>query len=618
MTVRTKQLLSILLILQLWILPGFAEEWLPVSKADSDSYRSLVKQQMLSQVNTNGFGVAPKLEEEWLNRVVNADQEWTRKLRELEREYRRAVTNARKARFTRKAELEQLQLYHASLFEDMERYREQVTRIEGEKQKFLESLTSISFSVLVVIRSRLTSDLVKRLPTLVQDDTLFQNSGGIAISAVSERYSARSSFPFKSGRFQVNFLYPENISRINKDLSEYVYLFTRINVFPYVERGQEGMAGTLGEQESFTFFEVDAFQTYLQQEQINDSRLETWARGELSSLTIRNDQGFKTLNNALSHYENLKSGFGEDLAKLGQEEQQVQEDLAKLQEEIAQGNGAFQKMDETLANYTAHFQNKEVLWLERFLISEDGVLRTDSSKIGDLQPVVLGLRSTAPTTDTKQVIQLIGRPLVSVYSEMVSRSNQFKLQVNNLPKTAVYFAKPDLKNFKRVRPRWKVTDHHHYQLLHLSRRVVGSQTQFGLLVARKLQLRSKTAAPQYTYTICAFTVLFPIKQYELTEAATKEIGESAECLKENPSQKIRIIGHTDKLIFTKYGKEDNNPKLGLHRALSVMDALVEAGIAPDRIATVSSKGFTEPAVLGMDRAAYRANRRVEVYSDPTL
>ena len=123
MTVRTKQLLSILLILQLWILPGFAEEWLPVSKADSDSYRSLVKQQMLSQVNTNGFGVAPKLEEEWLNRVVNADQEWTRKLRELEREYRRAVTNARKARFTRKAELEQLQLYHAILFEDIDRYR---------------------------------------------------------------------------------------------------------------------------------------------------------------------------------------------------------------------------------------------------------------------------------------------------------------------------------------------------------------------------------------------------------------------------------------------------------------------------------------------------------------
>jgi outer membrane protein OmpA-like peptidoglycan-associated protein len=49
-----------------------------------------------------------------------------------------------------------------------------------------------------------------------------------------------------------------------------------------------------------------------------------------------------------------------------------------------------------------------------------------------------------------------------------------------------------------------------------------------------------------------------------------------------------------------------------------MDALVEAGIDPDRIATVSSKGSSEPAVLGMDRSAHRANRRVEVYSDPTL
>ena len=89
-------------------------------------------------------------------------------------------------------------------------------------------------------------------------------------------------------------------------------------------------------------------------------------------------------------------------------------------------------------------------------------------------------------------------------------------------------------------------------------------------------------------------------------------------MKENPGQPIHVGGHTDQRIFSNYGKKDNNAKLGLRRALSVMDALVEAGIDPDRIATVSSKGSSEPAVLGMDRSAHRANRRVEVYSDPTL
>lgn len=613
-------LFSILIIFQLWSFSGFAQEWLPVSKDGSKSYRHLVEQQMLSQVNASGFGVAPQLEEKWLNRVVSAGQEWTRNLRELEREYRRAVASARKARLTiraRKAVLEQLQPYHASLLEEIDRYRDQIARIEEEKQKFLESLTSTSFSVLVVIRSQLTSDLVQKLPALVQDDTLFKNSGGIAISAVSERYSTRSSFPFKSGRFQVNFLYPENISRLNKDISEFVYLFARIDVFPYVEQQQAGLSGTLDGQEALTFFDADALLAYLQQEQIKDNRLEAWAQGELSSLAVHNDQVLKAFNNALSHYEHLKSGFGEDLAKLGQEEQQVQQDIGNLRKEIEQGDIAFQKMDDVLTNYAAHFRSKKVMWLERFLMAEDGVLRTDSSKIGELQPVLLGLRSNALTSDTSQAIQLIGRPLVSVYSEMVDRSNQLKLEVNNLPETLVYFAQPNLKDFELVKLKWGVKGHH-YQLLHLSRRVAGSQTQFGLLVARKLELQSTTTPPQYNHDTCAFTVLFSPKRFKLTKAAKQAIKQSAQCMKDNPGQFIHVIGHTDRRIFSKYGKQDNNAKLGLRRALSVMDALVEARIDPDRIATVSSKGSSEPAVLGMDRSAHRANRRVEVYSDPTL
>ena len=620
MTRRISQVLSVLLVLQLWGVCGFAQEWLPIAKNGTEAYRHLVEQQMLSQVNTSGFGVAPQLEEEWLNRVISADQEWTRKLRELEREYRRAVANARKARLTiraRKAVLEQLQLYHASLLEEMDRYRDQIAHIEEEKQKFLESLTSTSFSVLVVIRSQLTSDLVQKLPALVQDDTLFKNSGGVAIGAVTERYSARSSFPFRSGRFQVNFLYPENISRLNKDISEFAYLFARIDVFPYVEQEQAGLSGTLDGQEALTFFEAEGFLSYLQQEQISDNRLEAWAQGELSSLAVRNDQVLKAFNNALSHYEHLKSGFNEDLASLGQEELQVQQDIANMRKEIEQSATAFRMMDTALTHYTVHYQNKEVMWLERFVMAEDGVLRTDSSKIGELQPVLLGLRSNAPTSDTSQAIRLIGRPLVSVYSEMVNRSNRFKLQVNNLPETSVYFTKPNLKEFEPVKLKWKEKDHH-YQLLHLSRRVAGSQTQFGLLVARKLELRATTVPPKYNHNTCAFTVLFSAKRYKLNKSAKRAIKKSASCMKENPGQPIHIVGHTDRRIFNKYGKEDNNAKLGLRRALAVMDSLVEAGIDPDQIATVSSKGSSEPAVLGMDRAAHRANRRVEVYSDPSL
>jgi len=87
------------------------------------------------------------------------------------------------------------------------------------------------------------------------------------------------------------------------------------------------------------------------------------------------------------------------------------------------------------------------------------------------------------------------------------------------------------------------------------------------------------------------------------EATVKEI---ATMLKSAPTLKISIEGHTDNV-----GTPASNLKLSEARAKSVMDAVVKAGIAKDRL---SSKGLGQTTPIADNRSddGKAKNRRVEL------
>jgi len=87
------------------------------------------------------------------------------------------------------------------------------------------------------------------------------------------------------------------------------------------------------------------------------------------------------------------------------------------------------------------------------------------------------------------------------------------------------------------------------------------------------------------------------------EATVKEI---AAMLKAAPTMKISIEGHTDNV-----GTPASNQKLSESRAKAVMDAVVKAGIAKDRL---SSKGLGQTAPIADNRSddGKAKNRRVEL------
>jgi outer membrane protein OmpA-like peptidoglycan-associated protein len=100
-------------------------------------------------------------------------------------------------------------------------------------------------------------------------------------------------------------------------------------------------------------------------------------------------------------------------------------------------------------------------------------------------------------------------------------------------------------------------------------------------------------------------VYFRQGEYALLPASYPELDRLAAALRENPSVRIEIRGHTDNV-----GDPRLNLALSEHRALVVTNYLVRKGVAEDRI-THRGFGGTQP-VRGNDTEADREqNRRVE-------
>ncbi|MDR1543056.1 MAG: OmpA family protein [Prevotellaceae bacterium] len=100
-------------------------------------------------------------------------------------------------------------------------------------------------------------------------------------------------------------------------------------------------------------------------------------------------------------------------------------------------------------------------------------------------------------------------------------------------------------------------------------------------------------------------IFFAFNSAELLQESEKEIAETAKFLEKNPNLKILIIGHTDNIGGVKFNQE-----LSQNRALSVYNALINKGIATERL---SYKGFgaTQPIADNATDEGREKNRRVE-------
>ncbi|RYY91048.1 MAG: flagellar motor protein MotB, partial [Chitinophagaceae bacterium] len=101
-------------------------------------------------------------------------------------------------------------------------------------------------------------------------------------------------------------------------------------------------------------------------------------------------------------------------------------------------------------------------------------------------------------------------------------------------------------------------------------------------------------------------IFFDVKQYELRPESRVELDRLVQFLRDNPTVRIQIEGHTDNV-----GKPADNQKLSELRARAVMQYLNQKAIKNER---VTAKGFgeTQPVAPNTTEGGRAQNRRTEV------
>lgn len=100
-------------------------------------------------------------------------------------------------------------------------------------------------------------------------------------------------------------------------------------------------------------------------------------------------------------------------------------------------------------------------------------------------------------------------------------------------------------------------------------------------------------------------VFFAFDDATLSPEAQQIATENAEWMKDRPTVKIQVEGHTDER-----GTSEYNLALGERRAKTVRDFLVRSGVEAERIKTISY-GEETPAVQGTGEETWKQNRRAE-------
>jgi peptidoglycan-associated lipoprotein len=126
--------------------------------------------------------------------------------------------------------------------------------------------------------------------------------------------------------------------------------------------------------------------------------------------------------------------------------------------------------------------------------------------------------------------------------------------------------------------------------------------------ARQAMLLAKAASDRPVPASCACgdsglkNIYFDTNSSTLRQDAAAALAANAQWLRANPTVAVTIAGNADER-----GTQAYNQALGTRRAQAAKDALVGAGVAPERI-TITSYGEDRPAAPGHTEAAWQQNR----------
>ena len=570
-------------------------------------------------VNNKGiqdFYSIPTVETKWLSAILESEANWHERLQKLEQDYRKSFqkrAQLRSGQNDRSVRIENYTTAIANIENEIAEIRRQIVQINVDQQVYINGLSVMPITSLVAIKTLYTPDLMNNKNKLdVLNSSIFKSIEEPVLGHVSSTYGNSMNIPFQAGHIQITYLYPENITHFDSQANELVYLFLRVEAYPFSAGISNGDNAVTRGVNVKVITDIDQIKTYLKTENVGDKRLLDWLTKESNYQNVSNGHLLNTILGKLDDFRIFRNGLKQSISELTSKAT----NLAKKRDSLT-GSGEEEKIESEYKRaknlYHQFYAKRKVLTHEKYTLENDVMFSR----------FFMEANASKKSANSKQMVDsniaanipISGRPLKDIFADILTNANQKrKLDLKNY-RERIYSSNEEQTQLIQGELEWEVKNEE-FSILKLTRGNVGSRSHFVVHLAKRTQLLSKPGFPSPKKGVCKSTLLFKRGKDIMRNSSKKNLGELVKCLRKFPQQLIQITGHTDPLK-PNYGEGSkySNVTLGLKRAEKTMAALVKLDFNQGRFVVIS-KGAKEPVASGKKERDSGKNRRVEVLSKP--
>lgn len=246
------------------------------------------------------FSEIPGIEKTWLNKKRVEDQNWQNTFRNLHREWQKSFSTLSRSKsdFARRKLLESAVTAMKKNISSLKRQRMK------ERKSLINELGKIRHSILIWGKAIFGTGVSHELTLSQVKEQINQQSGIISIkdvngvhirslSIVKQNRLVKDQIQSETiGHYRTASIYPEEVSIIDENDDEWVYLFQKIEVYPFAQKTGE-FEKNINKKIKITggsLINLDQIQSFLVKEKIKNEALKDWLKEELINMNEENSE----------------------------------------------------------------------------------------------------------------------------------------------------------------------------------------------------------------------------------------------------------------------------------------------------------------------------------------
>ena len=579
-------------------------------------FRQAVTKHIVSNKGIQNFYSVPDVEKNWLNTILQYEKNWHNQLIKLEQDYRNAFQSRVGLNSGQNDIAVRIENYTKNinkLEKDIDEIRRQTVQINVDQQVYINSLRRTPLTVLVSIQTIYTPNIMKIKNKLdVLNKSIFKNLEDPVLGHITRNYSKKIKIPFKTGHVKISYVYPENITLFDSEANELVYLFLRVEGYPFSSgNSSTNVANNRGVKVQI-FSDINQIESYLNTNKVGDKRLLDWLKKEFNYQEISNIHLLDTIQEKLNDFDMFRNGLKKNIIDLDSKAKELES-----KKELVIKKGTVESIEKeyqrTKEFYNNFFTKRQVLTHEKYTLENDVMYSLLHSE-GELNKNNIN-SNKKQIVNSKMIpnIPISGRPLKDIFSDILY--NAHKRSNLNLQNYRERIYRPNEAQTQLIQGEleWEIQNEE-FSILKLTRGNVGSRSHFVVHLAKRTNLMSIPGFPAEKSGTCKASLLFKRGKDIMRDSQKPILKRLVKCLRNYPQQMIQITGHTDPLK-PNYGEGSkySNVMLGLKRAEKMVEALTKLKFNPGRFIVVS-RGAQMPVAIGKSNKELQKNRRVEIIS----